>query len=64
MPGNKIPSQSSATANEEFNAGNLFNKPPVTPNTMLTRIHDPSEFSAWIKNFIIFLREKDLGCIR
>ena len=60
---NDIPSQSSATANDDSNAGNLFNKPPTTPNTMLTRINDPSEFSAWIKNFIIFLGEKGLDQI-
>ena len=60
-PSNNIPSQSSATINDDFNTGNLFNKLPTTPIAMLTRINDPSEFSAWIKNFTMFLGEKGLG---
>ena len=41
----------------------MFQTHPTTPNTMLNRINDPSEFSAWIKNFITFLGEKGLGQI-
>lgn len=41
----------------------MFQTHPTTPNTMLNRINDPSEFSAWIKNFIAFLGGKGLGQI-
>ncbi|MFZ2381671.1 hypothetical protein [Leuconostoc falkenbergense] len=60
IPGGNIPSQSSATANDDMIAGNLINKPSIGPNTMLIKIKDSSEFSAWIKNFIVFLSEKGL----
>ena len=63
IPGGNIPSQSSATANDNFGNGNLLNKPPIGTNTMLIKIKDSSEFSAWVKNFIIFLGEKGLGHI-
>ena len=57
--GGRIPSASSETVNESVN-NNQFTQQEITPTATLNRINDQSEFSTWIKNFIIFLRERKL----
>lgn len=58
LSGGRIPSQSSATVNENL-VGEQTTQ-PVATGTTLNRINDPSEFSTWVKNFIVFLNEHQL----
>lgn len=56
--GGRIPSQSSATVNKNLAGEQTIQ--PVAGDTTLNRITDQSGFSAWVKQFIVFLNEYQL----
>ena len=57
----RIPSQSSETVHENLANEQIIQ--PAVPTAALNRITDQSEFSAWIKNFLVFLDEHNLDHI-